>query len=319
VSLEKRLKTFQAEVVTKNLVVAKHQSYISSFRRLYLTRRAAEFIFCALIIFGGHQLIIQNGFFSALWPASGVALSALFLRGNNMLLGIFIGTLSSYLYNRYPILVSLHQTFLFTLFIFLTRQLALFWLGTVTPLANVKIFAKFSFLLGLLCAFHIFLISKVLNSIYGAPVYNFDWYIAWIGELNGILCLTPLCLVFEPFVPEKFLNKENAAWWIFTIVITLCHLLFFVIPSGMPSIGLAVFFLIVLCLYAKFFGQVPTCITIFCISIVYLAGVQPLSHLFHLNSSKLDVVVLLSLFSLAMIISICIGTYQQQKYFERVK
>ncbi len=314
-ALENRLKTFHEQVVAKNLVQAKQLSYNASFLRLFFTRRAAEFIFSALLVFGGHQFIILNQFFSSIWPAAGVALSAVFLRGNNLLCSIFIGTLSSYLYNHFPWELSLYLALIFTLFIFLVRQGSLKFIGTITPLCDLNTLWKFIALIGVLCAIHISSMTMIFITYYKSSFSTFSWYCAWLGELNGILALTPLCLIFDPFVPQKYFNKKNNAWWFSGFMIFACYFLFFLTPSGLPSIILSVIFLIMLGVYAKIFGQIPTCTTLFALSVVYLTGVLPHSHLFHKNSSHQDVMILLSLFSLTAIVSISISTFKQQKYY----
>ncbi len=314
-ALENRLKSFHAQVVAKNLIQAKQLSYKASYLRLFFTRRSAEFIFSALLVFGGHQFIILNQFFSSIWPAAGVALSAVFLRGNYLLFGIFVGTLSSYLYNLFPWELSLYQALLFTLFIFLMRQCALWLIGTITPLSRVTLLWKFIALMAVFCALHISTMTMIFIAYYKSSFTAFGWYCAWLGELNGILALTPLCLIFDPFVPQKYFNKNNNAWWFCGLMIFACYFLFFLIPSGLASIILSVIFLVILSIYARIFGQIPTCTTLFGLSVVYLTGVLPSSHLFHTTSSYQDVMILLSLFSLTAIVSISISTFKQQKYY----
>jgi len=79
---------------------------LRAYRRLVFSRRAAELVISTLIMFSSQRLLLHLDLHPALWPATGVGLCALFLRGNFLLFGIFLGTLGSYLYNHTSFLLS---------------------------------------------------------------------------------------------------------------------------------------------------------------------------------------------------------------------
>lgn len=314
-SLAQRLKIFNAEVVTKKLYDAKPISYKNAYSRLVLTRRLAEFFFIALIIFGGHQLVLLNGFFSPIWPAAGVALSAIFLRGNFLLLGIFLGTFSSYVYNLYSWQASLSQALLFTSFIFCCRYFSLKWIGPVTPLSNATVLGKFIALIVFLSIIHISITTVILMKLYGGEVSLFDGLMALLGEINGILCLTPLSLVFDPFTPQQYFTFQQKKWWLCALGLIFCHFLFFAMSTEISNTILSVTLLILLCAYATYFGQIPLCVTLFGISVVYLAGVMPTPHLFNGDSTKYSVEIIVSLFTISIMTSLTIATIKQQRIY----
>jgi len=315
VSLEKRFKQFNTEVVAKKRYDAKSITYANAFMRLVLTRRLAEFLFSAIIIFGGHQLVLLNGFFSPIWPATGVALSAVFLRGNILLLGIFVGTFSSYVYNLYSWQISLYQALLFISFIFCCRQFSLKWIGPVTPLAKTSVLCKFIVLIILFSSIHISLMTRILVQTYGGNISFFDWSTAVLGEINGILCLTPLCLVFDPFVPQRYFTRQEKKWWLSALGLILGHFIFFALTSEIATLILSVILLILLCAYAIHFGQIPLCATLFGISVVYLTGVLPTPHLFHQNATEQTVQMIFNLFTISIITSLILATAKQEQHY----
>lgn len=314
-----RLKLFRESVVAKNLAQAKLPAYQAYYRRLFFTRRATEFILCSLIIFGGHELLMIDTFFSPVWPTAGVALSAVFLRGNVMLFGIFAGILSSYIYNYNLVLLSIAQAALFTFFIYLLRLFCLIFIGPVTPIAEVKTFWKFSLVCAVLCACHVSAVSVLFVQTFQTSVSLYGLGVAWLGELNGILCLTPLCLVFDPFTPQNYFGKKGLPWKLATVGIFLCHLFFFYAQSNEQIVILAGIFLCLLCIYGAIFGQIPLCITLFSVSIIYLMGTLPNSHLFLASSAKVPTFLVILLFTLSILLSLSIATRKQQKYYEMTR
>ncbi|MFI4936933.1 MAG: hypothetical protein ACHQJ6_00300 [Candidatus Berkiellales bacterium] len=310
-ALEQRIKNFTTQAVAKELVKLKHPSYASDYRRLVLSRRAIEVIFSILLIYGGQQFLIQQAFFCPIWPASGVGLCAIFIRGPFLILGVFLGSLASYLYYHLAWFFSIILSLLFAVTLFLIRECSLRWIGAVTPIATRAILLKFIFLIGVFSLFHVILHHLALEWATGL---SFKWInVVWgaLGEINGILCLTPFCLIFEPFVPQRYFQLKLTPWKIIAVLIITSYLLFYFIPNGFYSYILAILLLIGLGIYAKCFGQIPTCVTLLGISIVYFTAVLSPSHLFTLHSSKVEVLMLTALFTLTVISSLTIATPQK--------
>lgn len=308
-SLEHRLKIFY-EILSKNRSCANRSSFAARYQLLVLKRRLFEVLLSSLLIFGGQQFIIQNHFFSPVWPAAGVGLSALFLRGNFILFGVFLGVFTSFLYYRLPWLTSLMQGSAFIAFLYLFRQVALRWIGAVIPLAKWQDLWKFFGLTALFSAAHAYATLLIGTTDHQFPVF-FKWYVAWLGEMNGIFCLTPLCFIFNPFIPQRFFQQQTNTWWIIALILIFCHFLYFVIPSGTPSFAFSLIMLILMGIYAYQFGQIPTCLTLLGISVVYFSGVMIPPHLFHFTSTPQQVKMLLSLFTLTTIFSLAIATARE--------
>ena len=300
---DQRKQAFIDAVVTKNLVENQQRSFAANFRALQLIRRSVEFIISTLLVFGGLQLLLQNGFYSPLWPATGVGLSALFLRGYFILGGIFVGSLLSYLYNNFDFLHSLGQSILFTLTLFAIRFLSLRYIGPVAPLSKLSVLLKFIYLIVLICALHVFFV--LLIGLEKLPTL-IEWYSAWLGEINGILCLTPLALVFDPFVPQRYFSKLQWRWWSMALILITLQGLYFVLPP-IPSFGFSLFILMALRFYALHRGVVPTTFTLLGISVIYLGGAIAPFELFIQTKTYWHATVLLTLFTASIIMSLIIS------------
>lgn len=296
-TIDQRLKALQTAVVPN----ISPSYYRNRYLRLVFTRRATELAVCTLLIFGGQQFFVQNHFYSALWPASGVALSALFLRGNFLILGIFLGSFASYALNSVSLLMSGLYSLLFTCCMFLIRYLSLRIIGPVTPLAHRAILVKFIVVVILLSGIHTGALCQVM------PPY-FQWLQSWLAEITGILCLTPLCLTFEPFAPQRYFTLKAWRWWLSAIILIGCYFLFYWVPAGAPSLWLSLIFFCGICAYAKAFGQIPLGITLLGISVVYLSGQSYPYHLFHLSTTAQDSLLLLACFTFTAMISFGIAT-----------
>ncbi|HVV69074.1 MAG TPA: hypothetical protein VHE99_08615 [Gammaproteobacteria bacterium] len=311
-SREKRLNYFKTAVIARNLAETAHPSYRALFYRLVFIRRMAEFFISALLVFGGQQFIIANHFFSPLWPATGVALAAVFLRGNFPLLGIFFGALASYVLSHTPFSISLIHSGLLVIYVYLTRALALRLIGPIAPIADNAVLWKFY---GLIIASSVVLSYLEFVILTQSLLPNLSlWYMGWLGEMNGILCILPFCLIFDPFISKRYFRQPVQLWWVLALVIILGHLFYFAVPTGIILI-LSCAFLVILAFYAKYFGQFPTCFTLLGIAMIYLSATRPGLHLFHSSSSGFQDKVLLTIFTLTVMLSISIATQTRSKNF----
>jgi len=278
VQLTERLNTFSADVVAKNWLKAKQPSFALRYLRIVFIRRMTELVLCTLLIFGAEQFLTLNDFIAPLWPTAGVGLGAIFLRGYFLLVAVFLGTLGSYVHNHLSWFISLQHSLLFTAFLFAVRFLALRWIGPVTPIATAKIFGQFTTLIMIASAVHIILIMPI----------SLNAYLMWLAEINGILCLTTLCLIFNPFMPSRYLQ------WVLSFILMGGCSLYYIFPDVRSQLGLSLFLLTALSIYAKYFGQIPTCITL--ISILVLL-------------TPIQLGVQLTLLTLTIILSLNIATY----------
>lgn len=296
-SFNENQETFATIVVAKQLAVPA-QAIQARYNRLYFTRRICEWLFSTILIFGGQQFLLENGLYSPVWPAAGVGLSALFLRGDILVLGIFTGTFASYLFNHFPITVSLANSLMFTLNLYLIRFCCLRFFGSIAPMHSTRICLQFLFITMLFCTLH-----TGWQYLYYPDL---PWLMALIGEVNGILCLTPLCLSLEPFVVKRLFVKGSLRAWLCGIIILLGHTAFFFMPAqfAIPFAGLLVVSLLV---YATHFRAASTGMLLLAISVVYLTGTLDPFQLFQEDYSLKIVLGILGLFSAGNIVAVLLA------------
>ena len=293
-SFNENQEAFATVVVAKDLAVPQ-PALQSRFNRLYFTRRFFEWLFSAVLIFGGQEFLLKNGLYSPVWPAAGVGLSALFLRGDILVLGILTGSLTSYLFNNFPLTVSLGNSILFTANLWLIRFCCLRFFGTIAPMHSTKVCLQFICVVLFFCAIHI-----GWQYLYYPDL---PWLMGFIGEVNGILCLTPLCLSLEPFTVKRLFVKGSLPAWFAGGAIVIGHGLFFFLPV-VVAIPWAMTLLVALCLFAHHFRAAPTGMTLLATSVVYLTGALEPFQLFQTTYPLRTVLAILGIFTLGTIMAI---------------
>lgn len=183
---------FYQALLAKKILDLKPNFFRRRYLQIYWLRRLIETLFLTALINSTQIFSLSTGSESALSPATGIALSALFLRGQTMLLGIFLGSFISHLSHHVPVMLSLFYSTYFTLYIFLIREACLRWIGTVIPLNKVSVFIKFLLVCSILSIFYLFSLKFMFSA-------NINLFPRWLSEINGILYLTPLCFLFDPY------------------------------------------------------------------------------------------------------------------------
>lgn len=289
-------KRFTSSLVAKKIIRANSHTYRNAYSRLFWIRRLTEFFFTGLLIYAGSEFFFINQF-APIWAFSGVALSALYMRGHVSLIPIFISFYISFYCAGFGSFVSGWQSFLFTLIMFSIRYTGMGLIGAVIPLASLSVYVKWLLIVLFFVAAHIMIMFPHASAL--------DRYTAFLGEMNGILCLTPLCLIFTPFTPQYYFNLRRWPWIAGSLVILTLHFGFFILPTMWLSFY-AVLMLLLLVAYARF-GVFPLCITILCLSVFYIASSEGRS-LFQAIPQK-QTVVLESLFCLSIILSLGLSIY----------
>lgn len=286
-------KRFYEAVLTKKNLLAKPRSFRADYLRHFWIRRVCETLFVTALISGSQQHLLMDGIFGPISPVTGIALSALFLRGRSMLVGIFLGNLISYLFSYVPMGAAMLYSSIFTLYILLIRETCLRLMGPVTPLDKVETLIQFTVICSFFSALHVILMSTVL-------IIPISFYQTWLGELNGILYLTPLCLMFEPFSTERFFTKQAWRWWICSLVILVLQCAMLVAPESYIFPTSMTMFAII-CVYAFIFEPIPLGFTLLGLSVLYLGT----SFSQHAYESKAIITILLLQAIISLSITIC--------------
>lgn len=185
---------FYQALLTKKIVNFKPNFFRQRYLQIYWFRRVIETFFVTALVNNTQIFSLSIGTGSAFAPASGIALAALFLRGRTVLFGIFLGTLISHTTHHVSIPLSLLYSACFTAYIFLIREICLRTIGPVIPLPNRRIFNQFLLICAISSAIYLFLLQSAFSAQINLPL-------RWLAELNGILYLTPLCLLFDLYSP----------------------------------------------------------------------------------------------------------------------
>jgi len=276
--------------------------------KILLTRRLIEFILMSGLIFGANLFVIQNQFFSAVWPSFGVALGACFLRGNVMLIGCFFGWVISYLFNHIPLLATLVHATGFVVCIFIIRALTLRWVGALIPIVSLKSVINFL----LLSATFVFIWTVLFYlslSFYGIQSTALQWYLAWIGGFNGIVCLVPLCLTLDPFFQQYFIFRHSWRWYACGVLIIIAYALSLNYLNQPPAAYYcAIALMIALNFYARIFLLVPLCFTLLGLSVVLLG-----SNIF-LTDRRSSII--LTLFMVSSLTSMSVAIIKKQQHYK---
>lgn len=289
-------------------VLSKHQatqkivqSHYSQFQRLFLLRRLAECMLCAVFIYVGINFLIMSAFTLPLWPATGVALTMVFLRGNYPYAGILIGAIAAFYINCHLWTFSLLQGIGFTAYIYALRRFLLWRVGSIQPLSSLNVLLSFLLYSAMFTCIHVLLVWGVVY-LYALP-WPFDmtdFYCHWLAQWNGILCLTPFTLMFNPFTPKTYfkVNLKNSAWCASMLIIIFSHFLFIWVEKPIFALSLLSTLLAAITIFSYAFGQIPTACLLLGMGLLYLAGLNDLTSLSfneHISHTYLGLVCIVSL------------------------
>jgi len=209
----------------------------------------------------------------------------LFLRGNRALFGLFVGSVLAYSQAELANIVIILAATLHTLDILLIRWAALKWIGPIKPLRHTKTFWQFILLLiPITFVFTLmlwWLLTKGPDKFYG---FWSSWRQAWAGEIIGILTFTPLCLIWDTYVPKRF--PQNFLKTNFSTILLLFGGLFFINASCFvvktPTVILSLFGLSIILqgLISYHFGQFGATLGTVLAATLFLCGANANLSLF---------------------------------------
>lgn len=181
-------------------------SYRTQYTRLWITRRAAEVLLTALLVAGGMQLALTCQLSTPLFTATGVGLTAIYLRGVWCVLGILLGTVVSLSLAQSPLAFTLLFSATYTLGLWGHRVLSLRLLGALTPLPER---AEFTKLTAFTALYFIPLVGllKASEQLIGVNLNGLAFWQSYFAHLGGVICLMPFCLVLNPFSAQALLRS----------------------------------------------------------------------------------------------------------------
>lgn len=250
----------------------------------------------ALLIFSAYSPLFAEASASPVCLVEGVGLSALFLRGHYALLGIALGVALRCALEKIAFPALLFQSISLPLLLY---GIFLYTIRRIHPLPFERLSTFWHFVACLLfshLAYNMLLAQWVTHSLA-------FWYLLGLGQINGILCVTAICLSCDPFTSARYFNKPQR--WSLWCAFSFAYAALFYLPA-VPSVLLSGLLGLLMVYYARRFGAFPTAITLIIIALFYLAGQLPYPHLFQVRFSTTESILLLSLFSATLFISFSI-------------
>jgi PAS domain S-box-containing protein len=182
-----------------------------------LTRHITAVIVLAALYLGlgmlGLQAAFQQGWASAVFPASGLALASFLLLGYRAWAGIWLGALVLNLWPAYAsaqalssasILMSCAMSVGATLEALAGAYLLRRFVGSLSPFDGAQDVIKFVFIVTLSCTVSatIGVLALCLNGITTWADFDHSWFTWWTGDILGMLVVTPLLITWSQ--PTRF-------------------------------------------------------------------------------------------------------------------
>ncbi|HMI83142.1 MAG TPA: MASE1 domain-containing protein [Polyangiaceae bacterium] len=214
------------------------------------------------------------GFATLVWPASGLALAALFLRGNRLWPAIALGAFLSNLWTGAPLLVATGIAVGNTLEAVAGAAAIRYIPGFAPSLDRVRdalglvlvawVTTTISATLGVL--------SLTTGGIVAAASFAETWRTWWIGDALGDLVAAPLLLVWATKPPPNLPSARRVEWA--ALGLTLLAMGFLIFGTEAPTliIGQAYFLYPLLIWAALRFGQRGAISATFLCSVIAITG-----------------------------------------------
>ena len=234
----------------------------------------------AVIYFGLAKVSLSfaaiNGYATPIWPASGIALAAVFLLGYHLWPGVFLGGCMAHFVG-----VKLTVTTILSglcigignaVGIVIAAYLLKRSIGNHQPFNHVRDVFSFVFLAALLSPVADANIGVTALCLFGeAPwsAYGVMWWTWWISEVVGILVFTPVVLAWSQVIKtpgQQFRQRFAEGAILIFLTATITRITF---GGGYP----VVYMLIPLLVWAAFrFGQQAATLLVVIISVISIVG-----------------------------------------------
>ncbi|MGH7833516.1 MAG: MASE1 domain-containing protein, partial [Candidatus Binatia bacterium] len=179
---------------------------------------------------------------SAVWPPSGIALAALLLYGYRLWPGVFLGAFLVNITTQAGLGTTIGITAGNTLEALLAVWLVCRFSGGAKAFERAKNIPKFILFAMLSTALGATLgvTSLTFGGLASWAQYQPIWLTWWLGDLVGILIITPLLTLWmtQPFPPLKTRRTPEAAFLLVTLFIVAWIVFLSKIPSGLEYLAI---------------------------------------------------------------------------------
>jgi hypothetical protein len=232
----------------------------------YLKRRVFELLLGTLIILSGQNFLYAEHYSLILWPSTGVGLAMLFLRGQFMVLPIFLGCFGAGLLQGWPWLENFLTALGFAIYLWSSYRLSLRLIGPIQPVLNIIVLSKWISLLMICSLIFVYGLGFIIHN--SPPTLNFTCKMTLLA-MNGILGLTPFALMLDPFTFRNQHYYKNQFWWIYSLIAVISLMCIGLFYPGYMNI-LCASLVIIGTFFAYHYGQIPTGLTLLAIATVFI-------------------------------------------------
>jgi signal transduction histidine kinase/DNA-binding response OmpR family regulator len=205
----------------------------------------------------GMKLAVVDGNISPVWPATGIAIAAVYLRGFRCLPGVFLGGLLAELYAHSSWIICVGAPIANVLeplvAVAMLRRCERPLFGSSRSVAEYFLFAG---VWGTAASATVGVAAMCLGGNGQWQQYSFLWMTWWLGNLMGAMIVCPLIVVFADWRPQRLSPKQWVEGVFSVLLLTFASLLIF--GSHLPS--------------GSQYGNAP--ISIFCMPLVVWAALR---------------------------------------------
>jgi hypothetical protein len=196
------------------LIVNQHRMLLQpnlaqQLKKLFVQRFITENIFVFIIQYIGLNLGTISADAAPLWFATGTSCAYLFLRGNTILPGMWLGTFSAYLLAKSGVLIAMGCATVFTLQAVLLLRFCYRFLGPTLIFYSLKKFTVFILYTALLTAVSSFILLSLcytsISSGETALQICLQW---WLANFNGILIFSCAFVTFDAYILDLYASKN---------------------------------------------------------------------------------------------------------------
>src|SRR5919202_3915936 len=217
-----------------------------------------------------------NGYATPIWPASGIALAAVFLLGYHLWPGVFLGGCMAHFVGEQLTVTTILSGLCIgignAVGIVIAAYLIKRSIGNHQPFNHVRDVFAFVFLAALLSPIADANIGVTALCLFGeAPwsAYGLMWWTWWLSEVVGIIVFTPVALAWSQAIKtpgQQFRQRFAEGAILIFLTATITRITF---GGGYP----VVYMLIPLLVWAAFrFGQQAATLLVVIISVISIVG-----------------------------------------------
>ena len=193
------------------------------YKKIVIYRRLAENGLVFLLQYSGLMLSTLVSHPTVMWLASGTACGFVFLRGLNVLPGIWLGSFIAYYFAHAGVGIASACASIYALQAGLLLWLSYRFISPTLLFSRAFIFIKFVIACGFLTALTSLLLVYVCYAAFSFPL----WLLWWLANFNGIIVLAFTLIAWDAYFPEFTRLTHKSASFLYAIAIIFLFIILF--------------------------------------------------------------------------------------------